>query len=47
MDIIYLIALTILLVIISLVIMFKNDTLTSIATSFVILVIAGTLITTN
>jgi hypothetical protein len=47
MDIIYLIALTFFLVIVSLVIMFKNDTLTSIATSFVILVVAGTLVTTN
>mgnify|MGYP005641897197 FL=1 len=47
MDIVYLIALTFFLVIISLVIMFKNDSLTAIFTSFVILVLAGTIVTTN
>ena len=47
MDIVYLIALTLFLVIVSLVIMFRSDTLTSIFTSFVILVIAGTIVTTN
>ena len=47
MDIIYLIILTILLIIVSLGIMFKNDSLTSMFVAFVLLVIAGTVITTN
>lgn len=47
MDIVYLIALTLFLVIVSLVIMFKSDTLSAIFTSFIILVIAGTIVTTN
>lgn len=47
MDIVYLIVLTILLVIVSLGIMFKKDTLSAMLVSFVLLVIAGTVITTN
>jgi hypothetical protein len=47
MDIIYLITLTILLVIISLGIMFKKDSLSSMFISFILLVIAGTIVTTN
>lgn len=47
MDIVYLIALTFFLVIVSIVIMFRSDSLSAIFTSFVILVIAGTIVTTN
>lgn len=47
MDIIYLIALVSFLIILAIVVMFRHDSLTAIFIAFVILVIAGTIITTN
>lgn len=47
MDIMYLIILTIFLVIVSIGLMFRNDSLKTLFASFIILVIAGTIVTTN
>ena len=47
MDIMYLIFLTLVLVIISVSIMFRQDSLKSLFISFILLVIAGTLVTTS
>jgi len=46
MDITYLIILTLVLVIISIALMFKNDSLKTLFASFIILVISGTIVTT-
>ena len=47
MDITFLIVITIVMVIASVALMFKNDSLKTLFVSFVILVIAGTIVTTN